>query len=107
MGGVFGRSRQLLPNKYFDPSTSMRKVDDREKVPQSGVGSMQGSSIQQRSSSTEGLLPMQVVFHHRSSSTEGCLPPKVVFHHRSSSTKGRLSPKVVFHQKSSSPENCL
>ena len=30
--GVFGRSKQLLLNKFFDPSTpSMRKVDDGEK----------------------------------------------------------------------------
>ena len=30
--GVIGCSRQLLPNKCFDPSTpSMRKVDDGEK----------------------------------------------------------------------------
>ena len=29
--GVFGRSRQLLLNKFFDPSTpSMRKGDDGE-----------------------------------------------------------------------------
>ena len=29
--GVLGRSRQLLLNKFFDPSTpSMRKVDDGE-----------------------------------------------------------------------------
>ena len=29
---VFGRSRQLSLNKFFDPSTpSMRKVDDGEK----------------------------------------------------------------------------
>ena len=29
---VFGRSRHLLLNKFFDPSTpSMRKVDDGEK----------------------------------------------------------------------------
>ena len=29
---IFGRSCQLLPNKFFDPSTpSMRKVDDGEK----------------------------------------------------------------------------
>ena len=29
---VFGRSKQLLLNKFFDPSTpSMRKVDDGEK----------------------------------------------------------------------------
>ena len=62
-------------------------------MPQSGVGSMQGS--------TEGRLPPQVVFHHRSSSTEARLPPKVVFHRRLSSTKGRLPPKVVFHQRSS------
>ena len=28
---IFGHSRQLLPNKFFDPITpSMRKVDDRE-----------------------------------------------------------------------------
>ena len=28
---VFGHSKQLLPNKFFDPSTpSMRKVDDGE-----------------------------------------------------------------------------
>ena len=29
---IFGRSKQLSPNKFFDPSTpSMRKVDDGEK----------------------------------------------------------------------------
>ena len=29
---IFGHSKQLLLNKFFDPSTpSMRKVDDREK----------------------------------------------------------------------------
>ena len=42
-----------------------------ENMPQSGVGSMQGS--------TEGHLPMKVNFHQRSSSTKSHLPPKVVF----------------------------
>ena len=60
-----------------------------ENMLQSGVGSMQGS--------TEGCLPMKVVFHQRSSSTESHLPPKVVFHQRSSSFKGHLPLMVVFH----------
>ena len=30
--GVFGRSKQLSQNRFFDPSTpSLRKADDREK----------------------------------------------------------------------------
>ena len=65
-----------------------------KKMPQSGVGSMQGSN--------EGCLPLKVVFHHRLSSNKGCLPLKVIFHQRSSSSKGRLSPKVVFQQRLSS-----
>ena len=52
-----------------------------KKMPQSGVGSMQGSRI----------------FLWRSSSPSGCLPPQVVFHLRSSSTTGHLPLKVVFH----------
>ena len=47
-------------------------------MPQSRVGDMQGS--------TEGHLPLQVVF-----------PLKVVFQWRSASTIGHLPPKVVFH----------
>ena len=42
------------------------------KMPQSGLGSMQGS--------TGGHLPMKVVFHQRSSSTNGRLPPKIISH---------------------------
>ena len=35
---VFGHSKQLLLNKYFDPSTpSMRKVDDGEKKREKNV----------------------------------------------------------------------
>ena len=52
--------------------------------------------VHQRLSSTIGRLPPKV------SSTEGGLPLKVVFHQRSSSTKGHLPPKVVFQQRSSS-----
>ena len=69
--------------------------------------SRQHLRIQQRSSSTEGRLPPQVVFHRRSSSSEGRLPPKVIFHPRSSFTQGRLPPKVVFHRSLSSSEGCL
>ena len=43
-----------------------------ENMPQSGVGSMQGSTAY-------GRLPMKVIFHQRSSSTKSHLPPKVVF----------------------------
>ena len=48
-------------------------------MPQSGLGSMQGS--------TEGCLPLKVVFHR------GRLSRKLVFHQRSSYTEGRLPPK--------------
>ena len=65
-------------------------------MPQSRLGSMQGSS------SIKRRLPPKVVFHNRPSSTKGCLPPKVVFHRKSYSTKGHLPSKVVFHQRSSS-----
>ena len=61
-------------------------------MPQSGVGSMQGS--------TEGRFPMKVIFHLRLSSTKEGLPLKVIFHQRSSSTEGCPPPKVVFHQMS-------
>ena len=44
-----------------------------KKMPQSGVGSMQGFSVEVR-------LPLLVVFHHRTSSTGGHLPAQVVFH---------------------------
>ena len=67
-------------------------------MPQSGLGSMQGSS------STEGLSPPKVVFHQRLSSTVGNFPPTVVFQQRSSSTKGGLSLQVVFYRRSSSTE---
>ena len=60
--------------------------------------------IQQRSSSTEACLPLQVVLHRRSPSTKGHLPPMVVFHRRSSFTEGRLPPKVVLHRRLSSTE---
>ena len=63
--------------------------------------------IQRRSSSTEGRLPPNVVFHRKSSSTEGRLPPKVVYHRRLSSTEGQLPLKVVFHQSLSSIEGRL
>ena len=43
------------------------------KLPQSGLGSMQGSS------STKSRLPAKIVSHCRSSSTKGRLPPMVVF----------------------------
>ena len=79
-------------------------------MPQSGVGSMQGSIkvvFHWRSSSTTGSLPPKVVFQQRSSSREGCLPLKVLFHQRSSSTKCHLSRKVVFHRRSSSIEGRL
>ena len=45
------------------------------KMPQSGLGSMQGST------STKSRLPPKVVFYHRSSSTKGRLPIEVVFHY--------------------------
>ena len=65
-----------------------------ENMPQSGVGSMEGS--------TEGHLPpTKFVFHQRLSSTAGRIRLKVVFHRRSSSTKGLLPSKVVFHRWSS------
>ena len=80
----------------FSIIVSMEEARIYLKVPQSGLGSMQGSS------STESHLPQEVIFHRRLSSTIGRLPPKVNFHQRSSSTKSRLSPKVVFHQWSSS-----
>ena len=67
----------------------------------------QHARIQQRSSSTEGRLPPQVVFHRRSSSIEGRLPRKVVIHGRSSSNSGSLPPKVVFHRRLSSIEGRL
>ena len=78
-----------------------------DKMPQSKLGSMQGS--------TKGLLPLKVVFHRRLSSTEGCLPPKVVFpkvpkvvfHQRSSSTEDRLPRKIVFHRRLSSTKGRL
>ena len=83
----------------------LKKASPNQKMPQSGVGSMQGSSkghlllkviIRCRSSFTTGRLPLKVIFHRRSSSTEGCLPLKVVFHQRSPSTKDYFPPKVVF-----------
>ena len=64
--------------QYFIPS-------DIKKMPQSGLGSMQGSS------STKSRLPLKLVFHRRLSSTKGRLPLKVVFHRKSSSTEGCLS----------------
>ena len=82
-----------------------------ERMPQSGLGSMQGSTegclplkvvFRPRSSSTQGCLPLNVVFHRRLSSAEGCLVLKVVFHPKLSSTEGRLPPKGVFHRWSSS-----
>ena len=48
-----------------------------------------------------GCLPLKVIFHQkvvllqRSSFTEGHLPLKVVFQQRSSSNKGPLPPKVI------------
>ena len=69
------------------------------KILQRGVGSMQGS--------TEGHLPLKVIFHKASSSTESCIPPKVVFHWRWSSNKSWLPPKVVSHWRLSSTEGRL
>ena len=69
--------------------------------------SRQHARIQQRSSSAEGRLPLQVVFHHRLSSTKGRLPLKVIFHRRSSSTEGHLPSKVVFYRRLSSTDGCL
>ena len=106
--------------------TNMINIDLQrvQKMRQSGLGSMQGSSptknrlqpkvlFLRRPSSTKGRLPPKVVFHRRSSSTKGRLPPKassnrgrlplkVVFHRRLSSTKGCFPTKVIFHQRSSS-----
>ena len=58
-------------------------------MPQTGVGSMQGSS--------KSRFPLRVIFHCRSSSNTGRLSLKVVFHRRSSFTEGRLPLKAVFH----------
>ena len=96
------------------------------KMPQSGQGSMQGSSstkslplkvvFHRMLSSTKGHLPLKVVLHQWLSSTKGCLPLNVVFlwrssfaegnppakvtsHWRSFSTEGHLPPKVVFHRR--------
>ena len=80
----------------------------QQKIPQSELGSIQGSSstksrlqpkvvFHRRSFSTKGPLSTKVIFHRKSSSTEGCLPPKVFFHQRSSSNRGGLPLKVVFH----------
>ena len=85
----------------FLGSVQLRKGAITKKRPQSGLGTMQGSS------STKSHLPPKVVFHHRSSFTKDRLPSKVVFHQKSSSTEGRLPPKVVFHQRSSSTEGRL
>ena len=60
-----------IKTKIFDNSGAPNWRGIKQ-MPQSGVGSMQGSN--------EGRLPLKVIFHQRSSSTEGCLPPKVVFH---------------------------
>ena len=93
-----------------------------QNMPQSGVGSMQGSNkgslplkvvLHRRSSSIEGhlpnkgCLPMKVVFPQRASSTKGRLQPKVIFHQRLPCTKGRLPPKVFFHQRLSSTKGHL
>ena len=61
----------------------------KQKMPQSGEGSMQG--------------PPKVVFYLRSSASVGCLPTKVVFHRESSSFFSRLPPKVVFQQRCPPP----
>ena len=87
-------------------------------MPQSGLGSMQGSSytksrlppkvvLHPRSYSTDSCLPLKVIFHRRSSSTDGCLPLKVAFHQRLSSTEGCLPLKVVLQQRSSSTKGHL
>ena len=85
-------------------------------MPQSGVGSMQGSTegclplkvvFPWRLSSPESHLPPKLFFHWRLFFTEGRFPPKVVFYLRSSSTKGRLPPMVVFQQRSSSTKGYL
>ena len=85
-------------------------------MPQSVLSSMQGTTegclplkvvFHRLLSPTEGRLPPKFVFHPRSSSIEGRLPPKLVFHPRSSSTEGRLPPKVVFHRRLSPTEGCL
>ena len=98
----------------------------KEKMPQSRVGSMQGSiegrllimkpsfsddhpppkAVFHRSlittkghlppTDTDGRLPLKVVFHRGLSATKGRLPPKVVFYQRLSSTKGHLQSKVVY-----------
>ena len=52
--------RKMLVKKFFN-----------EKMPQSGLGSMQGSS------STKIHLPPKLVFHQISSPTEGRLPPTI------------------------------
>ena len=68
---LFNETSQVLQKKYTT-----------KKMPQSGVGSMQGS--------IEGRRPLKFVFNLRSSSTTGHLPSKVA-------TKGHLPLKVVFH----------
>ena len=80
---VWGKPTISLKVIFFSPSAY--KARTVNKMPQSGVGSMQG--------------PPKVLFYRRSSSSLGRLPPKVVFHERLSSTDSRLPlpPKVFFH----------
>ena len=95
--GQMSRKHLPIQNLYFISAVSclilpsLKSCSFDEKMPQSGKGSMQGSSstkvvFHRRSSCTVGRLPPNVVFHKRLSSIKGCLPPKIVFHRRSSST---------------------
>ena len=60
-----------MPVERWEKVSSSKISCLERKMPQSEVGSMQGS--------TDSCLPPKAVVHRRSSSTEGCLPPKVVF----------------------------
>ena len=83
-----------LQNCYFHHKYHIRENGYNSirvsKMPQSGLGSMQGLS------STKSCLQPKVVFYRRSFSTKGRLSTKVIFHRKSSSTEGRLPPKVFF-----------
>ena len=92
-------SAESLVQEGFCPKILCPKMNCNKRMPQTGVGRMQGSN--------EGCLPLKVIFHLRSSSTAGCLSPIVVFQQRSSSTEGGLPLKVVFHQRLSSTKGCL
>ena len=58
-------------NRVVIMNECRHKVREDLKMPQSGLGSMKGS--------TEGCLSLKVVFHRRSSSTDGRIPPQAMF----------------------------